>query len=671
MSTVMITQLIKRYHYKDTKLSDEQSSAILDRYLDTLDPNRSFFTQKDINDFEPLRYRLDDALEQGNMEPAFLIFDHFDERRIERADYALKLLDQTFDFKKDEDYLFDRRDAAWPKDQAELDSIWRKRVKNDVLALTLAKKEPEKVIETLRKRYERIKTRANQFHSEDAYSFFMNAYLASIEPHTSYFSPRTSENFKINMSLSLEGIGAVLQTIDEHTVVRKVVPGGPADLSSQLHAEDRIVGVAQGKDGEMVDVIGWRLDDVVQLIRGPKDSTVRLQILPKKSGLDGPTKTITIVRNKIDLQEQQAKSEVIDVPTDGNTHKIGVIKIPTFYMDFEAYGRGDPDYRSTTRDTHKLLDELKAQNVEGIVIDLRGNGGGSLPEAISLTGLFIKSGPVVQIQDKNGNARTDKDEDESIAYNGPMIVLVDSGSASASEIFAGAMQDYGRATIVGEPTYGKGTVQTMIDLNNYSPKPDIKLGQLKITMAQFFRVNGDSTQHRGVVPDIIYPTAIEDDNFGERSLDNALPWKHIHAADFVPALLTTTALDEVKARHEARISHDAGFQFLLAEAKAFKKAENTKTVSLLKDKRAQERKEEEATQRKRINTFRVASGMKPLKADDELYKDEEEQIVEDDDSKAFKENVDKIKLREAANSLVDLITLPHGKTSQLTLKSEP
>ncbi len=668
LSAIIVTKLVEQYHYKKTHLSDAQSSEILDRYLETLDPNRSFFTQTDIDLFEPLRHRLDNALRQGKMEPAFIIFEIFNNRRIERANYALTRLEQDFNFEINEEYLFDRRDAAWPKDDEELNDIWRKRIKNDILSLMLAKKDKDELKKTLKKRYERIKTRTAQFHAEDAYSFFMNAYLTSIEPHTSYFSPRTSENFKINMSLSLEGIGAVLQTIDEHTVIQKVVTGGPADLSAQLHGDDRIVAVAQGEVGEMVDIVGWRLDDVVQLIRGPKGTVVRLQVLPKQGGLDSPVKTVVITRNKINLEQQQVKKSIIDIPDGEDIRRIGVISIPTFYMDFDAYSRGDSDYRSTTRDTRVLINELEADSVDGIVIDLRGNGGGSLPEAVSLTGLFIKSGPVVQIQGKSGRAKLNEDTDDSIAYDGPLVVLVDHSSASASEIFAGALQDYNRATIIGSPTYGKGTVQTVLNLNKYNPKPGLKLGQLKITMAQFFRINGDSTQHRGVVPDILFPTVSGDDEYGESSLDNALPWNQIPAAKFTPAISNVIQLGDIIKQHKQRISKDPGFIFLLTQEKAREKIQDKKTLSLLVEKRRQERIKNEAEQLQRINIFRTARGMEPLESEAVFNKDEKSAVI-DEDTETFREEINMIKLRESAAILVDLIKQPPSNSDLLTLKS--
>lgn len=657
-STVLMAKFIDQYHYKKTPLDDALSSAILDQYIETIDPNRSFFTQHDIDSFAKYRHSLDDALRKGDLNPAFKIFQRFNQRSIERAKFSLIRLEQKFDFSLDEVYQFDRSEAAWAKDTSELDEIWRQRIKNDVLTLTLAHKSEEALKKTLRNRYERINTRSKQFKAEDIYEIFTNAYLQTIEPHTAYFSPRTSENFKINMSLSLEGIGALLKTVDEHTVVQRIITGGPADVGDQLHAQDRIIGVGQGDKGEVEDVVGWRIDDVVNLIRGPKDSIVRLQILPKATGVDGPSKTIVITRNKIKLEEQQVKRSIINIPNGEQENRIGVITIPTFYMDFEGRARGDKNYRSTTRDTKALINELIAEDISGIVIDLRSNGGGSLPEAVSLTGLFIESGPIVQIKDNTGEIDSNDDTDKSIAYTGPLVVLVDRLSASASEIFAGAIQDYGRGTILGEPTFGKGTVQTIVDLNRFSGGLDATLGQLKITMAQFFRVNGDSTQHRGVVPDIIFPTAEDNADHGERSLDNALPWAHISAAKFSHYDANEIELDNVKLRHQKRTTADSGFNFLLAQAEARQNIIDKKSVTLLKTQRQQERENQEVAQRERLNLFRISRGLAPV------TKEEEEQQAENDDEEnpddeKLTEELKLIKLREAASILVDIITLPH------------
>ncbi len=654
ISTLFITKFIEKYHYKESQLNDEQSSAILEQYLKSLDPNHSIFTRQDTATFERYQTVLDDALLKGDLEPAFAIFRLFNQRRIDRAEYALERLKQPFDFSLDEDYIFDRTEARWAEDEEALDEIWRKRVKNDVLTLKLSDKTEEEIQKTLRKRYELMKTRTEQFKPEDIYEFFINAYLKNLEPHTAYFSPRTSENFKIDMSLSLEGIGAVLQTIDDYTVIKKIITGGPADLSGQLHAEDKISGVGQGTDGEIKDVVGWRIDDVVALIRGPKDSVVRLQVLPKINGQSGTSKIITIVRDKIKLEEQQAKKSIIEVPYGNHVSHIGVITIPTFYMDFDAAGRGEKNYVSTTRDTQKLIDELKAENVDGIVIDLRNNGGGSLTEAVSLTGLFIKSGPVVQVHNSDGKLKLDKDTDESIAYSGPLAVLVNRYSASASEIFAGAIQDYGRGPILGEPTFGKGTVQHVLDLNRFASSNTGTLGQLKLTMAQFFRINGDSTQNRGVIPDIIFPTAEDNADQGESSLENALPWAHIEAARFTPFSRTNTDLTAAITRHQQRIQSDSGFEFLLAQAETRKQALDKKSVTLKIEARKAEREAQETENLERINRFRISRGLEPQKKSD-LQEDAEHSINDDD---SFIEEVKMIQLREAAAILADVIHEP-------------
>ena len=665
LSSVLITKFIDKMHYKRTQLGDAESQAILAQYIDTLDPNRLFFTRQDIASFERYQTLLDDALLKGDMRPAFAIFERFRERRIERAEFALQQLEKDFDFDVNERYQFDRSDVPWAEDTAELDELWRKRVKNDVLSLGLAGKSDEELTKTLRGRYERLKTRSHQFHAEDTYAFFVNAFLSQVEPHTAYFSPRASENFDINMSLSLEGIGAVLQTVDEHTVVRRVIPGGPADLSGRLHAEDRIVAVAQGRDGELVDVVGWRLDDVVDLIRGPKGSVVQLGVLPKASGLAGPSETITIVRNKIKLEEQQAKKSIIELNDGDASRRIGVITIPTFYMDFAAAQRGDKDYRSTTRDTRVLIEQLLAEGVDGIVIDLRGNGGGSLAESISLTGLFIESGPVVQVKESSGELRMYRDDDKAVAYAGPLAVLVDRHSASASEIFAAAIQDYRRGIVIGEPTFGKGTVQTVIDLNRYIDT-DATLGRLKLTMAQFFRINGDSTQHRGVIPDIVFPTADASDEAGESALEHALPWAQIEAAEFRPQGTAGTALDQVRRQHLARIEQSEGFAYLLAQATLGRQNADKDMVSLLKSERQREREALESARREQENRFRKAVGLELLAEGDEEAADEK--LVPEDDP--FAEAVEKIELEESAAILLDIIKLqPSGAASLVTQRT--
>lgn len=650
-SAQIITQLIERFHYKKTRLDNEQSEEILEQYLKSLDPNRSFFTQEDIDSFGRYATTLDDALARGDLEPTFAIFRIYKQRRMERAKFALDHLKLPFNFDKNETYRFDRSEAPWAHNQEALDEIWRKRVKNDVLALLLTNKTDKESRKILSKRYERIITRSNQFKPEDAYEVFINTYLSTVGPHTGYFSPRSSENFNINMSLSLEGIGAALQTVDEHTVVQRIITGGPADLDGRLKTKDKIVGVAQGHDGEFEDVVGWRIDDVVSLIRGPKDSVVRLQVLPKESGVDGPSKIITIMRNKVKLEEQQAKKKIIEIPSGTIKKRIGVITIPTFYMDFQAHSRGEEDYRSTTRDTRRLVDELIEEKVDGIIVDLRDNGGGSLSEAVSLTGLFIKDGPVVQIRGNDGKTKSNNDTDPGIVYTGPLAVLVNRFSASASEIFAGAIQDYGRGTIVGEPTFGKGTVQSVIDLNRYTQGNDVTLGRLKLTVAQFFRVNGDSTQHRGVIPDIVFPTAEDNANHGERALKNALAWASIKASDYKPFNRPIETIDDIKARHEQRIKSDSGFKYLLAQAEVRRSASDKKEVSLLRKNRKLEREALETEQNELLNRFRLSRGMKSVHKTSLIDNKDNDNEADDD----ITEEIELIEVRETASILVDLI----------------
>ncbi len=581
--------------------------------------------------------------------PAFTIFKLYRIRVEERVQYALKTLQSEFDFSLTEEYQFDRRESPWASDKKALDELWRKRIKNDYLSLLLADKEKEDIKDTLAKRYKRLRTSTFQLDANDVFQTFINAYTTAIEPHTSYFSPRTSENFDISMRLSLEGIGAVLRAVTDYTQVQKIVPGGPADLGGQLHAEDRIVGVGQDIDGEIVDVIGWRLDDVVDLIRGTKDTVVRLDILPKGTGPEGPNIIISIVRDKIKLEEQAAKSSIIDVP-DSNG-RIGVIDVPTFYSDFAAQARGEKNYKSTSRDVRKLLTELDKEKIDGIIIDLRSNGGGSLSEALEFTGLFIESGPVVQTKDASGRIEINNDPDPGIAYAGPLAVLVDRNSASASEIFAGAIQDYRRGIIIGEPTFGKGTVQQIIDLNRIARDGDIDHGRLKTTIAQFFRISGGSNQHKGVVPDIIFPTAQTAVDHGERALDNALPWERIKPARYISASAPVDSFDRARQQYELRLKTNKLFQLLLEQQALAETASKKKTVSLLKDTRKSERVKLKDTQLKLRNEFRIAQGLEPLLAGVE---DEESDEVEPID----------VLLEETAQILFDLISPAHS-TAQL------
>ena len=650
--TRIITDTIGRHNFKQISLDDELSETILDTYLNDLDPNRSYFLASDIEKYNKYKTELDDALEENDLEPAFTIFNRYHEQVNKQVDYALTLLKQDFDFSIDEDYQFDRSDEFWPKTQELLDETWRKRVKNDYLSLKLNNKDSdEEIRETLRNNYLNLKRRTNQLNTNDVYQLFINAYTASVEPHTSYFSPRTSENFKIRMSLSLEGIGAVLEPENEYTKVRRVVTGGPAATSEQLKSGDRIIGVGQDEEGPIVDVIGWRLDDVVDLIRGPKGTTVRLKILPKGAA-EGDSKNIAIVRDKIKLEEQAAQKEVIEVNNNNGSYKIGVITLPTFYSDFDARQRGEKDFRSTTRDVKKLLIGLKEDQVDAIVLDLRNNGGGSLTEANELTGLFIKSGPIVQVLQTGGKLNLNRDPDPNLFYDGPLAVLVDRNSASASEILTGAIQDYGRGIVIGEPTFGKGTVQNLIDLNQFQWLKSEPLGQLKMTIAQFFRVNGHSTQHRGVIPDIVYPTAFDIDDHGERALENAIPWAQVKPANYLPyeAGITTDLIEQLKVNHESRIKQDPGFHYLITQGRSDFEIEKQKTIPLMEEKRRQRSDIIDDQRLARYNLYRNKIGQ------DEIDKETYLASLEEDSELDFTIEED-ILLNEAAYILTDFLNL--------------
>jgi carboxyl-terminal processing protease len=659
-ATRLITHFVSNYHYKKAFLDDALSEQILNRYLENLDPARSFFTAADVAAFGEHRQRIDDYLREATLQPTFDIFKVYRARVNERVKFAKSLLDTEFDFTTDETIELDRDKAPWPADQEALNDLWRRRVKNDVLNLKIAGKDAAGIKKTLSERYDGLDRRTQQLNAEDVYQLFVNAYTTSIEPHTAYFSPRTSENFRIRMSLSLEGIGAVLQGDDEYTVVREVVPGGPADKSGRLHPQDRVIGVGQGEAGDIRDVIGWRLDDVVDLIRGPKGSVVRLLVLPKGSGPEGPNRTVAITRNKIELEEQAAQKSILEIGSSGHNLKIGVIEVPTFYLDFEARSAGDPGYRSTTRDVRKLLTELKSERVDGIVVDLRGNGGGSLTEATELTGLFIETGPIVQVRSADGRIQIERDTDPSIEYGGPLAVLVDHYSASASEIFAGAIQDYGRGVIIGEPTFGKGTVQNLVDLSRLDRMSEENLGQLKATIAQFFRVAGASTQHRGVVPDVVYPTARFNDDEGERALDNALPWDQVKPAKFVRADSRLGPFAEAIAAHDQRIARDEGFKVLIEEAKAINEARQRKSLTLVESNRRAEQERVKREQFERENRLRIAVGLPPLPPEEsKITLADVDEEAQDDAAREAEERAKEPKydvgLTEAAHILADLV----------------
>jgi carboxyl-terminal processing protease len=658
------TRFLTNYHYKRTRLDDQLSSEIFDTYLELLDPSRIYFLASDVESFEHYRASLDDALRHNDLLPAYEIFNVYIDRVLQRVNYARKEVKQPFDFTVDEYYQYDREDEPWAATEAQLDELWRLRVKNDYLRLLLTDKKPEAIVETLTERYDNLERRINELNTEDVFQFFMNAFATSIEPHTAYLSARTSENFEISMSLSLEGIGALLGRENEYTLISSVVPGGPADQDGRLKAGDRITAVGQGNDGKMVDVIGWRVDDVVDLIRGPKDTVVRLEVLPEDASVSAPPTMIEIVRNEVKLEEQAAKSEVIEIPAagpDGEAMKIGVIDLPVFYLDFNGRAENKPDYRSSTRDVRRLIGELEEQGVAGIVIDLRNNGGGSLLEATTLTGLFIDTGPVVQVRNSSGRISLEEDIDPGMAWSGPLAVLVNRYSASASEIFAAAIQDYGRGVIIGEPTFGKGTVQSLLDLDDYASSDKPGMGQLKITMAQFFRVNGGSTQNLGVEPDIRFPSFGDPQEYGERSMENALPWTSIDPARYKASGDLSQLVAVADSRYHGRAANDEEFDWLISDIESYESHANEKSVSLLESVGRQKMKEQEekkaARKAKQGSTGPLlGDGGALVEPDPELadYENDEEAAAEDD---AEEEKGPDLLLRESARIVADMVEL--------------
>ena len=598
-AALLAKRFLTRMHYKAEPLDEAMSQKIFDRYFDALDADRLFFLKSDVDSFAPARDKLGRAIDEQDLSVPFAIFNLYIQHVTERTAYARALLKKGFDFSKDESYQYQREKAPWATSVDQLNDVWRKRVKNDWLRLKLANLDETKIRETLDKRYANYVERVRQLNAEDVFQTFMNAYAMAIEPHTNYFGPRQAENFDIAMKLSLEGIGAVLQREEDYTAIREIVPGGPAALSGKVKIGDRIVGVGQGESGQLTDVLGWRLDDVVDKIRGAKDTTVRLEVLPSDAGPDGKHVFVSLVRKKIVVEEQAAKSSIIDTKDGGVSHKIGVISLPTFYQDFDARRRGDRNYKSATRDVAKLLGDLKKQHVEGVLIDLRNDGGGSLNEATDLTGLFIDKGPVVQVRGADGRISAEDDEDGGMVWSGPLAVLVNRNSASASEIFAAAIQDYGRGLIIGEPTYGKGTVQNLIDLDQMHGNEKPEYGELKMTIAQFFRVNGGSTQLRGVTPDISFPVTGDFDQNGEQSYDNALPWTSIPAADYKPTGDLKGLVPLLEMRHEKRVAGEKEWLALQADIADSRALRKETTISLNEQARRAERDDREAKRKER------------------------------------------------------------------------
>jgi carboxyl-terminal processing protease len=609
-STKRITAQFTRAHYKKIKIDDLLSEQIFDRYIKQLDYARNVFLAADVKGFEQYRDEFDTVISRGKLDVAYEIYNLNLQRRLERYQYALKLLasDKPFDFSLDESYNFDREDAQWPNSVDELDELWRKKVKYDALNLTLAGKEWEKIQEVLGKRYRYAIKRLKQSESEDVFQIVMNSFARVVEPHTSYLSPRNAERFQMEMNLSLEGIGAVLRAEEDYTVIQSVVSGGPADKSNELNPKDRIVGVAQD-DKEFVDVIGWRLDDVVELIKGPKGSKVRLQVLGAESEDDSSIKVVSIVRDTIKLEDRAAKSEVyFEKEGDENTKKLGVITIPSFYNHL-------------SRDVKLEIAKLKVENVDGIIVDLRGNGGGSLTEATLLTGLFIDKGPVVQVRDGANRVQVNSDKDGISFYDGPLTVMVDRYSASASEIFSAAIQDYGRGVIVGEHTFGKGTVQQHRGLGRVYDLYEKPFGSIQFTIAKFYRINGGSTQHRGVLPDIEFPSAIDPADWGESKEENALPWDQIPKVQYNKLNDISEDVSYLTSLYSSRVEKNQEFNYLLSDIAEYKAEKDDKNISLNLVKRKEKRESGKAKQLKRANERLTVMGKENVADLDDLPED--------------------------------------------------
>jgi carboxyl-terminal processing protease len=658
-----VAKFISQYNYKKVNLNDSLSAVIYDRYIKSLDEGHNYLIASDIKDFDKYKRSLSDDIKNGNLNDIYYIFNVFQKRYTERIKYSIAQLDKTFDFTQKESFTYDRANLPWVADEAAMNTEWGKRVKYDMLNLTLASTDMVKNKEKLKKRYEDLLVQNNKLNTNDVFQIFMDDFTNAIDPHTNYFDPFHAAQFNMEMSRSLQGIGATLETKNEYIGIQALVPGGPADKSHQINVGDRILAVAQGKDGEFQDIIGWRIDNAIKLIRGTKGTLVKLKILAAGKTAGDQPKIVEIIREKIVLKDQLVKQEVKTYNNNGKAYKIGVINVPAFYADFAAHRAGDPNYQSTTRDMRLAIDTLKRAGVDGIVVDLRQNGGGALDEAISLTGLFIKTGPVVQVKDTRNEIDAQKDEDPAVAYSGPMAVLIDRFSASASEIFAGAIQDYGRGLIIGTQSYGKGTVQNQIDLDKIitpsvaeqlglsKPKTvstgsENMFGQLNLTIAKFYRISGNSTQHKGVVPDISFPSLIPLDKYGEDTEPSALPFDIIPRSDYTKVGDFSSAIPQLTKMHDQRVSTNPGYKALVQSVEDYKKAEREKTVSLNQEQLKKQRAEDEQKTLDRDNSLRVALGYPPIKKGD---------------PKPKKEDLDPLKA-EASQILIDYINLDNKVT---------
>jgi len=652
-----IVALIENYNYKKITINDSISSVILDKYINKLDPYRSYFLASDIKDFDQFRTTLDDAFRVGDLSAPFYIFNVYSKRYNETLDYAIAHIKDKYDFNQNDSYVFDREKMPWVTSTTELNDIWKKRVKYELINLNIAGTDQAKNTETLVKRYKSLKSQSEKLNNQDVFQTIMDAFTEAIDPHTNYFNPTNAQAFNEDMARSFEGIGARLKLENDVLKIDEVIPGGPAFKSKLINAGDRIIGVAQG-NGEFEDIIGWRIDNSVAKIKGPKGTKVRLKIIPVGKDMSAKPVIIELNRERIVMEDQSAKKEVKTIQSNGKPYKIGIITVPGFYADFKAANAGDPNYKSTTRDVKLLIDTLKNRDkVDAIVMDLRANGGGSLVEAIDLTGLFIDKGPVVQVKDLKGSVEVSEDQKPGVAWDGPFGVMVDRLSASASEIFAGAIQDYGRGIIIGTQTYGKGTVQSSIDLNKLvNPSilqrlaslvqkgpvssgaavktgkdgAPIQLGQINLTMAKFYRVNGSSTQHKGVMPDIVLPSFYPMDKIGEDTETSALPWDEVQKSNFIPVNNVTAVKPELIKLHEERMKKSLDYKSLIQDIADMKKRDLETSVTLNENKLKAERDSLEAKSLEKLNMLRASRGLPAVKKGDKIKKDENFDFFEDE-----------------------------------------
>jgi carboxyl-terminal processing protease len=625
----LVTTFIQKSHYNHVMVNDDLSSDVMDTFIDGLDRNKVYLLASDIEFFEKYRYELDDIVRNEPLSPVFDMFAVYRTRVRERFEFALQQIEEQPDLSIDEEYQFDRSEATWATSSEELDAMWRKRVKNDVLNLALNDKPWEESQEVLRKRYNRYLKRMEQMNSDDVFETFMNAFAHTLDPHSSYLSPRNSEEYRIQMSLSYFGIGASLQTEEDYVQIVSIIAGGPASVDGRLGPKDRIAGVAQGEDGAMTDVIGWRLDDVVDLIRGEADTVVRLQIIPAGALPGSSDKEIALTRGQVKLEEQAAKSEIVTVPRDGRDWSIGIIEVPSFYRDYRALSNGDRNYTSTTKDVKRLIAELEQEGIDGLVIDLRNNGGGHLTEATALSGLFIDNGPVVQLKNASGRISRldDPDPTRNVSYNGPLAVLINRFSASASEIFAAAIQDYERGVIIGQTTFGKGTVQNLYSLDQYlQPEGDKGYGQLTLTIGKYYRVTGESTQHRGVNPDIILPSNIDAEEIGESVRETALPWDTIQTTRFRAGEPLDNTIDSLTVSHSERAKDDPNVQYLEKFIENDREIRDRKSVSLNIETRREERAANMERALQLENGRRAALGLESIESLEDLEDDDRPDI---------------------------------------------